>query len=227
MSKAVMHCHDELERDLNMGRNFNAFLSNQMMVAWFEEGYSTSKHLLTLYSIVRGLNAQNVLEIGFGRSSFVLMKAIKETGGHLICCDKKGVGNNEGFQYLLSEAEREVVTYLHGKSNLAWDYLDKREHGLDFAFLDYFGDKNISESFVCKELQNCLSYLKQNGIIVVHDVYNEYKVTGVVDTIDWADVEYVSLPYCYGLGIFRKVQTSQYGKVEDQFPKKEDTYVGE
>ena len=58
-----MHCHQELLDDL---KTYEGFLPDALLMKWFNDKYSTSKHLLTLYSIVRGLNAKRVIEVGFG-----------------------------------------------------------------------------------------------------------------------------------------------------------------
>ena len=63
----VMHCQSEIERDCS----YQGLLPDETLMSWFRDSYSTSKHLLTLYSVATGLQARNILEIGFGRSSFV------------------------------------------------------------------------------------------------------------------------------------------------------------
>ena len=227
MSKAIMHRQEELEYDLMKGRGLDGFLSLSMIQKWFDDRYSTSKHLFLLYSLVRGLNAKHILEIGFGRSSFVLMKAVHETGGQFIVCDKKGLGKNEGFQYLLSKQERGVIIYLHGKSPLAWEYLSESRGGLDFAFLDYFGDKNLNIEFCIKEIEYCLSFMKKNGIIAIHDTFvDEYGVKDILGNLSDKDYKYITLPYCYGLTLIRKTESSLYGELKENFLKKEDPNVG-
>ena len=126
MARATMHCQRELEADLSSRQDF---LSDDILLRWFNDSYSTSRHLLILYSIARGLKAATILEIGFGRSSFVLARAAHENNGRFISC------NERDFSYLLSEQEKAVTSFVHDKSDRLWPTL---RQGVDFAFLDYF-----------------------------------------------------------------------------------------
>ena len=78
-----MHCQRELERDLG----YVGTLPDEVLMRWHAERYSTSKHLLTLYSLAHGLGARRIVEVGFGRSTFVLARAAHENGGTLESCD--------------------------------------------------------------------------------------------------------------------------------------------
>ena len=71
-----MHCHKEYEKDRKNG----GFISDKMIMEWFNRRYSISKHLWVLYSIARGLLAKSILEIGTGRSTCVLARAAYENG---------------------------------------------------------------------------------------------------------------------------------------------------
>ena len=137
-----MHCQSEIEADLN----YEGFLPDEIMLKWYRDRYSTSQHLLTLYSIVKGLKARSILEIGFGRSSFVLAKAAAENKGHFFSCDRRD------FSYLLNEDERSITTFIHGKSNLVWPSV--KAEGIDFAFLDYFSSEALSGSCVKREFKH-------------------------------------------------------------------------
>jgi len=129
-----MHCQQEIEDDL---RDL-AFVSDQILFKWFNDRYSTSKHLLVLYSIVRGLNAKNIVEIGFGRSSFVLARAAHENNGHLTICEVRD------FTYLLSKCELACTNYFKGRSVDFWQLCPT---AIDFAFLDYISDEDLSAKF--------------------------------------------------------------------------------
>jgi hypothetical protein len=211
MNKPQMHCHQELEQDLG----YVSFLPDNILLKWFNDNYSSSKHLLTLYSLATGLNAQTMLEIGFGRSSFVLARAAAENKAKLFCCDTRD------FSYLLNEDEKKVVDFTLGRSDLVWPKLSGS--GIDFAFLDYFSDEKIEGDFVIHEIKKCLSLMKTNGIIAVHDTcVNKYAVSEIFqknpfNTMFRKNVELISLPYNYGLGILRKLGKSRYGKSEDKY----------
>ena len=213
-----MHCQSELEADLG----YSDFLPDELLFKWFHDYYSSSKHLLTLYSIARGLNAKTIVEIGFGRSSFTLAKAAHLNQGRFISCDVRD------FSYLLNKKEKSVVDFVYGKSGLVWEKV--AETGIDFAFLDYFSDENIKADFITNEIKTCISLIKENGVICIHDtlvdkydlkiVFNQLKTKrfGLYDT----DLEVLSLPFNYGLGIIRRLKPSKFGKVEDNFIKKTD-----
>lgn len=210
--KATMHRQEDVEADLRD----HTFITDELLLRWFGETYSTSKHLLTLYSMARGLRARSILEIGFGRSTFVLARAANENGGRLTTCD------NRDFRYLLSEEERTVTDYKLGLSDLVWNDTDLSKTGLDMAFLDYFSSEAVSSHFVRAELKRCLALLKTNGIVAIHDTSVEnYSVGKTVRSIcRWNQrLEFTVLPYCYGLGIIRFTGPSRYGSIADCWKK--------
>ena len=215
----TMHCQSEIIADTG----YTGFLPDETLFRWFHDRYSTSKHLLTLYSIARGMNAKAIVEVGFGRYSFALAKAAHLNGGRFYTCD------NRDFSYLLSEEEKEVTTYVHANSNKLWPQLT--ENGIDFAFLDYFSSESWGKDFVFNEFYNCFNLLKENGMICLHDtLVGKYALSEFVEELKTrrfgllhnSDLEVISLPYNYGLGIVRRLKESPYGKVEDTFEKKDD-----
>ncbi len=218
VDKPTMHCQQELERDLN----YQGYLPDELLLKWSRDLYSTSNHLLTLYSIIKGLGAKNILEIGFGRSSFVLIKAVAETGGKLLGCDMRD------FSYLLNKREKEITTFLCGSSDQIWQKLDNS--GFDFAFLDYFSSENILKSFIISEISKCLNCMKTNGVIAIHDsTVKKYAVGDALQNLKKKngffhnrDLEILSLPYNYGLGLIRKIGPSSYGSLKDNFKKKSE-----
>lgn len=218
--KPKMHCHDELLNDLR--QRGDQLLTWGLMRKWFVEDYSTSKHLLTLYSIARGLDAKVILEIGFGRSSFVLARAAREMGGKFITCDRRR------FSELLSKTEKEATEYCLGLSKDLWEtglwlYPDE-DKGMDFVFLDYFSNENLPEEFCVQEINNCMKLMKENGVIAIHDtIVEKYSITKVMDNPDpgkfCRKFEKMTLPFNYGLTLIRILDESKYGKIRDQFLK--------
>jgi predicted O-methyltransferase YrrM len=218
MSRPTMHCQAEIQADTG----YQGFLPDETLFRWFHDRYSSSKHLLTLYSIARGMDAKTIVEIGFGRSSFALAKAAHLNSGRFISCDMRD------FSYLLSEEEKSVTEFIHGKSDLVWDRV--KSIGIDFAFLDFFSTETWKSDFVQREITNCFSLLKENGIICIHDtMVDKYALKEVFNGLKTKrfgfhdnDLEVLSLPYNYGLGIIRRLKPSKFGKIEDQFIKKPD-----
>jgi len=197
-----MHCHEEYESD----RKDNDFITDETMMKWFNDEYSTSKHLLTLYSLVRGLNARKVIEIGFGRSTPVLARAASENNGRLLSCDW------DDFSYLLTEKEKEVVDFVFGEAELVWG----RDEGYDFAFLDYFSKPGKKIPYLIEEVEKCIKRMKKNGVIVIHDVFmDKYRIgTAMEEIVKGRDeLEYSVIPFNYGLGILRCKSDSTYGTV--------------
>ncbi len=217
IEKPTMHCQAEIEADTT----YDGLLPDETLWRWFHDRYSTSKHLLTLYSIAKGLPAQNILEIGFGRSSFVLAKAAGENKGRLVTCDMRD------FSYLLNADELAVTTFVNGKSDKVWEAHIPTE-GFDFAFLDYFSGEGIPADFVQQELKHCIGAMKQNGIIAIHDtIVGKYTIGSVLDRLklNWIGIhrpewEILSLPYNYGLGLIRIRKESPFGVLPDTFVKK-------
>lgn len=216
MSNPTMHCQSEILADTG----YSGFLPDETLFRWFHDYYSSSKHLLTLYSIARGMSAKTIVEIGFGRSSFVLAKAAKLNSGRFISCDMRD------FSYLLSEEEKSVTDFIYGKSDLVWEKVSKT--GIDFAFLDYFSSENWKSDFVAKEIATCFSFMKHNGVICIHDtLVDSYALKDVFNQLKKKrfgfhndDLELITLPYNYGLGIIRRLKPSTFGILKDEFIKK-------
>lgn len=208
-TKPTMHCQNEIVRDTG----YVGFLPDATMMKWFHDQYSTSRHLLTLYSVALGLQAKTILEIGFGRSSFVLARAASENKGRFISCDMRD------FSYLFSKEEMAISTFHVGMSNAVWSSIDT---GIDFAFLDYFSSEEMTLAHLEHEISMCISFLKTNSIIAVHDSMDpRYKVREVITALRvFPEIEYVSLPYNYGLALIRYTGNSHWGRIEDNCKKK-------
>jgi predicted O-methyltransferase YrrM len=205
-----MHFHEEFLKD----HDTKGFISDKTMMKWFLDEYSTSKHLLVLYSIVKGLKAKKVLEVGYGRSTSVLARAVNENGGKMVCCDW------DDFSRCLSHKEKKVVKYIFDNSSVIW----ANDEGFDFAFLDHFGKEGLKVPFLFNEIENCLTKMKTNGIVAMHDSFvDSFRMRKAVELLkDREDVEYVTLPYNYGLTILRYKGESKYGRIKDNlfYPKK-------
>lgn len=195
-----MHCHEEYEMD----HKDDGFISDEIMMKWFNDEYSTSKHLLILYSLARGLRAKKILEIGYGRSTSVLARAVFENDGKLLSCDW------DDFSYLLTSKEKKVIDFVFGEADLIWS----RNEGYDLAFLDYFSKPGKKISYLIDEVEKCIKKIKKNGIIAIHDVFmDNYRIGAAMEKIvkDRDDLEYSVIPFNYGLGILRCKSDSVYG----------------
>ena len=191
----TMHAHEEL-LDL-WGEKL---ISDRTLLKWYNDRYSTSKHLLALYSYVRGAGAKNVIEIGFGRSSFVLARATAENGGKFTAVDKRN------FDYLFSDQEKMTSNLLVGYSDVLWGDLKMTGKKIDFAFLDYFSDSKCDADFCRKEITECVQLLSEGGAFSIHDtIEKDYPISGLVHEIaEEFQCEVLTFPYNYGLSLFRK-----------------------
>lgn len=212
-----MHCHDELVSDLG----YAGFIPDGTMMRWFNDQYSTSKHLFTLYSIAKGLNAKNIVEIGFGRTSFVLARAAHENGGRLTTCDS----NN--FSYLLNESERQVVQFINGDAESVWS---KCDGGIDFAFLDFFSIPSLDKEFSLHHITRCIQLMKRDAVLALHDsMDNRFKLNEVLPTLIenmnslGISIELMNLPFNYGLCLIRRKSPSPFGRITDMHKKKDDS----
>ncbi|OPZ74360.1 MAG: hypothetical protein BWY82_00739 [Verrucomicrobia bacterium ADurb.Bin474] len=188
--------HEEFESDI-AGQSF---IDNSTLFKWYTEDHSVSKHLLTMYSIVRGMNAKRILEIGFGRSSKVFARAAHENGGVFTCCDRSA------FSYLFSREEQEVTHFVHGNSDKVWDSIREEKDLYDFAFLDHFSGEGISYRFCLREIITCMRKMKPGGIICIHDVSDKrYPLHHLAHKLErHPSINALILPYQQGLAILQK-----------------------
>lgn len=209
-----MHCHEELLNDLETYRD-NGFVTDDLLWQWTHDGYSTSRHLLTLYSMVIGLQAKTICEVGVGRSSFALLLAAKYNNGHVIMCDRYD------YTDLFSDEEKKYLSYFNEQSDKFWD---EAEVGLDFIFMDYLSTKKRDAMSCYKEIKKAYKKLKQGGMIAIHDVCEDkYNAGAGLDLFrEKRDAEVLKIPYCYGLGLIRRTEASPYGKLNHKYEKKKD-----
>ena len=210
MNLPDIHCKDELLDDL-----IHRGLSRDIINAWFRDRYSTSKHLLTLSSIAIGLSSKVIVEVGFGRSTFALLLAADLLKAKFICCDRY---DYTGYLDII----KAKVDYVHGDAKKLLAKLKDEDVGVDFMFLDYFSSRERSAASVEKAIYRFLPFLKQNGIIAVHDAEEDcYNVKKAFKQLKKdSALEVLTLPYNYGLGLIRKCSKSKYGKITDEWQKK-------
>ena len=169
-----------------------------------------------MYSIVRGLNAKNIIEVGFGRSTICLIHAISLNYGKLYCCDRYD------YTGYLTTDYKQYIDYTIGDAKTL---LKKIDFGVEFIFIDYLSSRERSADSSVKAIYRFLKYVKQNGIIAVHDtIEKKYFVKDAFKKLRKdKNLEVMSLPYNYGLGLIRKLDKSKYGKIEDNWKKKGDS----
>lgn len=156
------------------------------------------KHYLTLYSIVLGMDAKKVLELGSGVSSPVILEALQKTGGTLTTCDPRdmeGIGLDDNFR----------------ESHKNWEYIqdysqnviDKLEGPFDIVLHDGSHEGKV----LFKDLRKIIPKVKKGGIILVHDT-NHPKLKNILLATRLAFLGHrhkkLTLPYGFGLTIIIK-----------------------
>lgn len=210
-----IHCKEELLSDLKDSR-FDASVEQ----LWFCNFYSTSKHLHVLTSILYGLQAKTTIEIGFGRSTFCLGFAAACMDGKLVSVDRY---DYSGYLEYLPKFVKDQIQFVQGDAKKLFQ-TDHLNDGVDFMFLDYFSSRERSADSIYKAIHRFLPYMRQNGIIAVHDtIEKKYFVKDAFKRLRKdKKLEVMSLPYNYGLGLIRKLDKSEYGTIEDNWKKKDD-----
>lgn len=183
---------ESLEKELE-GHDF---ISDELMLRWDDEGYSVSGYHRMLYSIVKGLKAKTIVEVGFGRTSYCLAKAASELNAQYFCCD------NRDLAYLFSKEEQKVVRFIFGTSEKLWNDEKVKKTGIDFAFLDHFSSAELPFRYCLLELEKCLKLLNPGGMILFHDAAdNRYPISRVIKHLKKKkNIEVLTLPYNQGMG---------------------------
>lgn len=177
-----------------------------------------AEYYTLLYSIVYGLEARKCFEFGTGFSSRVILEAMKEQHGlvlySLISCDTRDLPNF-----------KEPPT-----GDIRWTFINKdsrevlkdllKEDCFDFALHDGSHNGEVVE----QDLKLLIPHLKQDSIILVHDVMHERFGKGIRNAIKNAfakyKIQHTILPYGGGLSIIRFLSETAHGKVEQKWVKK-------
>lgn len=180
-----------------------------------ESGFS--RHYLTLYSIVLGMEAKNVLELGAGFSTQTILEALKHTGGKLVTCDVrdlKDTGNPDELHSMYASS----WTYLQGDTRETLQTLPT-ETRFDVVLHDGSHEWRV----VYKDLRKILPRIKQNGILLVHDTEHtptyRLKMATRLALIGYRH-EIVTLPYGFGLTIVRILGNKKNGTISLSWGKK-------
>lgn len=172
-----------------------------------------SRHYLTLYSLVLGLEAKKVFEFGSGFSSKTILEALKKTGGELITNDMRSITETGNSEQDLKENPN--WKYLQGKS---LDVL-KNEKTTGFDLVLHDGSHNVG--VVYKDLRKIIPRVKKNGLILVHDTFCKgfHLDLSIRLALLFVRHEKVTLPYGYGLTIIRILSNYGNGQIETKWEK--------
>lgn len=175
-----------------------------------------TRHYLTLYSLVLGMEAQNVFELGAGFSSPTILAALKKTGGKLTTCDNRSVehkqltGVMEEYKDRWTYHQAESRDFLKTISNEVYDVV-LHDGAHDF--------KNI-----ILDLWKIAPRVKKNGLILVHDTFHpglQRRSLSLAVRIGLFPRRYeiVTLPYGNGLSIIRMKSNAHLGTFVPKWSK--------
>ncbi len=196
MSSLVMDAR-ELCRPLSRDDLFDAF----------ELPYSTSKHLLILYSLVVGLRAKVIVDLGLGMTTGAIRGAAQKTGGVVYTCDS----DRRRFEELLNQQDEHWRLHLE----LSETFIPKVPHPIDFVMHD---GSHIYQN-VRRDLELLLPRMRRFGLICVHDTQQPdlcHDMLGAIrDATAQARVSVTNLPFGAGLAVIR-VEESVYPSIDPE-----------
>lgn len=177
-----------------------------------------SPHYLLLYAVVRGMEAQRVLEIGAGLSTRVLLQALQETGGRLESVSTESAATvranflpgdlgAEGWWHTAG-LTMDVLPRLAGIE--AWAPGGARRAIGPFEVILHDGAHNAAT--VEADLRLVLPLLRRFGLCLVHDTQHAVHGPGLAGAVarlrrDF-DLSEVTLPYGFGLTMLRQESES-------------------
>lgn len=176
-----------------------------------------SRHYLTLYSLVLGMEAKEVFEFGCGASTKAILAALERTGGKLITNDARTLeetGNT--WEQLGPHRDAGRFEFIQGKSETTYPRI--RQGKFDLVLHDGSHEWRT----VARDLRVVARRVKQDGIILVHDT--EHVPTFHLKLAVWLGMfgrrhEVLTLPYGYGLTIIRIRGNRGIGKVKLEWKK--------
>lgn len=176
-------------------------LSYEELLQRFSTSSSGSKHLLILYSMVIGLNARVVAEIGLGQTTGALRAAAKVTGATVHTCDY----DKRSFQPLLEKQDEHWKLYLESSTS----FIAKLPEPLDFVMHDGAHHYQV----VKHDLELLIPKMRKFGIICIHDtqeteLYRDM-LAAIKDAVTGFSVSITNLPFSCGLAILR-VESSRH-----------------
>lgn len=195
-------------------------------------------HYLTLYSLVRGLEARHVLEIGSGMSTRAILDALRETGGALTSIstdDRDGVIHAMRAAPGLVEEDETTARWQHcsGLTDEALPDLVTAPQSYDLIL----HDGSHTEDVVHRDLVAALPRLRRFGLLLVHDTLHSHCGEGMQRALwraldraarfEALDFTVITLPFGFGLTIVRAETDQGQGTIAITRHKVGSHYVTE
>jgi hypothetical protein len=170
-------------------------LTRDELFARFNTSSSGSKHLLILYSLVIGINAKTIAEIGLGQTTGALRAAAALTGATVHTCDF----DKRKHQHLMAQQDERWRLYLEPSRS----FIERLPAPLDLVMHDGAHDY----STVTQDLRLLIPKMRQFGLICVHDtqeteLYRDM-LAALKDAVAGFSVSITNLPFSCGLAIIR------------------------
>lgn len=178
--------------------------SDAELLECFRGDGSTSKHLLTFYTLAIGLRAKIIVELGIGLSTGALRKAAQETGGTIYSYDH----DRRRYAHLLDEQTENWRLELAPTSAV----LQGAPEPIDLVVHDGAHDYTN----VRHDLETLIPKMRRFGIICVHDTQQPDLWWDMTLAIGHATrghaVSATTLPFNCGLTLLR-VEESRHADV--------------
>jgi len=151
--------------------------------------------LLILYSLVIGLQAKVVVDLGLGQTTGALRAAAAQTDATVYTCDF----DRRRFEHILSEQDDHWKLCLESSSS----FLRKVPEPIDFVMHDgAHDDFNMRQ-----DLETILPKMRKFGIICIHDTqqFELYRdmLAAIRDATSSFSVSITNLPFSAGLAVLR------------------------
>ena len=180
---------------------FDPYTTQELFDAFGAAKGSINKHLLIIYSLVIGVNAQRIVDLGIGHTTKTLRAAALRTGGKVFSCDI----DRQRYLGLLTEETPEWSLQLCSST----EFLKNMAAPLDFVLHDAAHDYGQ----VKKDLELIFPMMREFGLVCIHDTQHNLlgkeMVLAIKDSIKNVKISFVNLPFQYGLTILR-IEDSQY-----------------
>jgi len=154
-------------------------------------------HFLFLFNIAREINAQHIVEIGFGgaNSAMAFMLALKETGGHLTSIDI-----NPSPVGIHKIKAMELMSQFHLIRCASQDIWGQVQPEIDILLID--GKHSYNQCKLDYKLYEPL--VKTDGFILFHDSATIKGIIQFTTELKKRVNECLQLPYSNGLFVIRK-----------------------
>lgn len=155
-----------------------------------------TKHYLTLFAMVEGMNAKKTFEFGTGISTKMILKALEYTNGTHTSCDVRDL-EDTGLSLDLKNNYLNKWNYIQKNSMLLTE--DELKTAGPFDFVLHDGSHIPGE--VRKDLIKILPHMKQGSLLAIHDTVQPNDNLYEASTMALSNIEkeILTLPYGYGL----------------------------